>query len=320
MLTELKKYNNLGSIDEIIYLLTETLSDEPKSINDIEKFCLSNTSYYNIPARGIVALLEFISAISYCERGIFLNKFGHDLLESVIDGTFTRKIIKTLLSKIILEEMYSDFLELESISFDFIHEAYVIKNSHISFKYAGIRNFLINSGFFKLSSQISSLLIINESYTDFLIEVIKPARGKLSLEKFKEMQILKEKYGQEAEEFVLNYEKKRLSGHLQLEKISQISTIDVNAGYDIISFDSVKSEVYDRFIEVKSFSKDICFYWTKNEIEVSKNKGASYHLYLIDRDNMNQIGYKPYIIVNPYELVFKNNTWKREPQTWLFSR
>ncbi|WP_162616054.1 DUF3883 domain-containing protein [Paenibacillus lutimineralis] len=308
----------MGSVNEVIYLLTETLTDEPKSISDIEKFCLSNTSHYNIPSKGIVALLEFISAITYCERGVFLNEFGHGLSKSVIDGTTSRKIVEKLLSKILLEGMYSDFLDLESISFDFIHEAYTIKNSHIPFKYSGIRNLLINYGFFKYNSNSNILLIIDKSYTDFLKEILKTVRKKLSIEKFKEMLMLKEKYGQEAEEFVLNYEKKRLSGHIHLEKLSQVSVIDVKAGYDIISFNSLSSEVYDRFIEVKSYSNNLSFYWTRNEIETSKNKGKSYYLYLVDRDKMNQIGYQPHIIANPYINVFKNNAWKREPETWFF--
>lgn len=318
MLAELKKHNNLGSVDEVVFILTETLTESPRSLKDIERFCLSNSSYYNVPLKGIISLLYFISAISYSEKGIYLNKFGYDLLESINDGSINRKIVKRLLSKIILEGVYSDFLELDSINFDFVHGSYAIKNGHIPFRYAGIRNLLINFGFFKYSNQVKSLLLIHESYNNFLKELLRPVRKKLSLEKFREMQNLKEKYGEEAESFVLEYERKRLSGHYFLDKISKVSDIDVNAGYDIISFDSLNSLEYDRFIEVKSFSKNINFYWTQNEIEVSKNKGSKYYIYLIDREKINQVGYHPYIIANPYENVFKNDEWKREPQTWFF--
>ncbi|WP_339166914.1 DUF3883 domain-containing protein [Brevibacillus sp. FSL L8-0520] len=299
-------------------MITQVVSHEPRSLTDIEKFCLSNTSFYNIPIKGIVALLEFISAVSHNDNGLFLTKFGQELIDSIIDNTISKRISIALLTKIISEEVYSDFLDLESINFDHIHEAYIIKNNYIPFKYSGIRNLLINLGFFKYSLQVKNILIIDESYNDFLISILKPVREKISLEKLKEMFVLKEKYGKEAEEFVLDYEKKRLYGHLQIDKISRISEIDVNAGYDIISFDSVNSETLDRFIEVKSYSKNMSFYWTKNEIDVSKNKGSSYYLYLVDREKMNQPDFQPYIIANPYDLVFKNNTWKREAQNWIF--
>lgn len=168
MLTELKKHNNLGSLNEILYVITEAISDDPKSIVDIEKFCYSNTLFYNIPTKGIISLLDFISAVSYCENGLFLNKVGKELLDSATDGTITKKITTMILSKIVTEGVYSDFLDLESINFDYIHEAYIIRNNHIPFKYAGIRNLLINLGFFSFSSQVKNLLVIAESYNGFL--------------------------------------------------------------------------------------------------------------------------------------------------------
>lgn len=74
----------------------------------------------------------------------------------------------------------------------------------------------------------------------------------------------------------------------------------------------------DRFIEVKSYSQKTGFYWTKNEIDESINKKSNYYIYLVDRERMNQDQYSPIIISNPYENIFKNSQWKREPRSWFF--
>ncbi|WP_338533020.1 DUF3883 domain-containing protein [Paenibacillus peoriae] len=318
MLTELKRYNNLGNIEEIEYVLTALISEVPQKIGDIEKFCLRNTISYNMPLQGIVGLLTFISLVSFCEEGVFLNQEGSELKLSIQDVSLKEIVIKKVLSNIISNGVYKDFLNIESFNYDYIHEAYIVRNNEIPLKYSGIRNLLINLDFFRFSSQVRNLLIIDSTYTGFLKEILNPAFKKLSLEKFKEIQLRKEKYGQEAEAYVLNYEKKRLSGHPSLSKIVQISEIDVSAGYDIISYNSINSVSMDRFIEVKSYSQKTGFYWTKNEIAVSLNKKSNYYIYLVDREKMNQDKYNPIMIPNPYENVFKSLYWKRDPQSWFF--
>ncbi|GIP30280.1 hypothetical protein J23TS9_54100 [Paenibacillus sp. J23TS9] len=320
MLAELKNHNNLGNINEIKFVITEAISTYPKTLRDIERYCLSNTSYYNIPTKGIIALLDFISAISYCDEGVYLNTFGENFLAFESTSNLNSAIIRALLSKLILEEKYPDFIDLESISFDYFHEAYIIKNSEIPFKYAAIRNLLINLGFFIFSSNVKNLLVIDHNYSALLEEILKPAHRNLTVERFKKLQSLKEKYGQEAEEFVLKYEKSRLANHRFSNKILRISEIDVNAGYDIISFNSQNSSLLDRLIEVKSYAKEQGFYWSKNEVEVAKTKKSMYYLYLVDRDKMNEDGYSPSIIFNPYELVFESKDWTKEAQSWFFRK
>ena len=59
-------------------------------------------------------------------------------------------------------------------------------------------------------------------------------------------------------------------------KVRRISEVDVTAGYDIISYNSIKSKETDRFIEVKARSSS-GFYWSKNEYETAKLKGEPYY-------------------------------------------
>ena len=130
------------------------------------------------------------------------------------------------------------------------------------------------------------------------------------------IQNLKNKYGLEAENFVCEFEKMRLKGHLQEKRIKIISDIDVSAGYDIVSFNNLGSENHDRFIEVKSFSGDIQFYWSINEIRVAELKQSQYFLYLINREKMTEKDYSPYIIQNPFQSIFENDTWLKNVETW----
>src|SRR5690606_34881470 len=95
--------------------------------------------------------------------------------------------------------------------------------------------------------------------------------------------------------------------------------IKVDAGYDIISFDSLMSKEPDRFIEVKSFFKSPEFYWSKNELTVSEMKRTKYFLYLIDRSKLDSTNYQPIIIQDPFMNVFKNSEWNKKPQNWLVS-
>ncbi|MCP1187466.1 DUF3883 domain-containing protein [Paenibacillus sp. 1781tsa1] len=318
MLTDLKHYDNLGTFEEIKYVLTILISEEPKKISDIEKFCQRNTVSYNMPLKGIMMLLSFISLVSFYEEEVFLNHEGSKLKVSMQDNFLQEMFIKKILSKIIFSEEYKDFLNIESFNYDIVHEAYIVRNNEIPLKYSGIRNLLINLEFFKFSTQVRNLLVIDNIYSEFLIEVIKPISRKLSIEKFKEIQLQKEKYGEEAEAYILSYEKKRLAGHKTCSKIVQVSKIDVNAGYDIVSYNSLDSVYLDRFIEVKSYSRNQGFYWTRNEIAVSLKKKSNYFLYLVDRDKMDQEKYRPLIIPNPYEDIFENQNWKREAQSWFF--
>lgn len=109
--------------------------------------------------------------------------------------------------------------------------------------------------------------------------------------------------GQEAEEYAICFEKKRL---LQLglvsesEQVKCISDKLVNAGYDIISFTNAASEP-NRFIEVKSVGPDQSFYWSRNELEVARVLGCQYYLYLVDLTDPIEPAVN--IIENPYSYL-----------------
>jgi hypothetical protein len=86
------------------------------------------------------------------------------------------------------------------------------------------------------------------------------------------------------EEFIIKYEKEKLLSRGQeslTEKIEHISqTVGDSAGFDILSFDKTGNE---KFIEVKTtkLDKNSPFYFTRNELGLSKNKNGQYSLYRV---------------------------------------
>lgn len=136
----------------------------------------------------------------------------------------------------------------------------------------------------------------------------------ISLQELQEIHALQSIAGAEAEKFVLKYERRRLALREDLSNLRIISDYNVSAGYDISSYNSVSSAKNDRFIEVKSFiSTKPQFYWSKNEIAVSKRYRDNYFIYLIDRNQINNPGYEPIIVQDPSKNVLNSSEWLASP-------
>ncbi len=145
-------------------------------------------------------------------------------------------------------------------------------------------------------------------------------KRRMSYEDFENIQEILGSLGDETEEFVLKYEQKRLANHPKIEQIKRVSRIDVCAGYDIVSFDSLESAEIDRFIEVKSYSKELGFYWSLNEIRVAKQKRKKYYLYLVNRDSLSEVDYDVLMINDPYNEIFFDNSWDKIAQNWYIKK
>lgn len=106
-----------------------------------------------------------------------------------------------------------------------------------------------------------------------------PAKGENNYYK---QEIRNRKLGLLGEEFIINYEKKRLT-NLGLSSLSNkiehvAKTVGDSAGFDILSFNK---EGKEKFIEVKTtqMGKDAPFYFTRNEFGFSKSNSDKYNLY-----------------------------------------
>lgn len=129
---------------------------------------------------------------------------------------------------------------------------------------------------------------------------------------------LQAEHGEEAEKWVLAFEKQRLDGHPLREQVRQISQDDVTAGFDILSFANEHSLQHDLFIEVKSHGRRKAFHWSRNEIATAEEFGDSYALYLVDRRKIENPEYTPQIILGPTAALFKQegSGWVVEPTSY----
>ena len=128
-----------------------------------------------------------------------------------------------------------------------------------------------------------------------------------------------EENGEKAEKLAWQYDKARLM-QLGISKDPlSISSIDVTAGYDMVSYESDQSENYDRFIEIKAVSRS-GFFWSKNEYEVAKAKGERYYLYLVELSRIDDPGYAPDMIQNPATSIMEANDWFVEAQSYHIKR
>ena len=129
-------------------------------------------------------------------------------------------------------------------------------------------------------------------------------------------------FGEKAELAVIEFEKGRLNRYPEISKrIEHIAHSNIAAGCDVLSFDIYENKnVSSRYIEVKAVSSlDWRFYWSANEIELSKEQRTKYYLYLVpvvggqpDIDNLE-------IIRDPYENVYrKENIWGRKIESFSF--
>jgi hypothetical protein len=139
--------------------------------------------------------------------------------------------------------------------------------------------------------------------------------------------ILQAERGDAAEEFVLGIERRRLTSHSHIDAVKRVSLTNVSAGFDIQSFDGIKSDKLDKFVEVKSYLGSPGFYWSINEINVAKEKGELYSLVIVDYSKIDDEDYEPSEIKNPY-LIFNmdkyvskksTNPFEIEPQNFYIS-
>jgi len=149
---------------------------------------------------------------------------------------------------------------------------------------------------------------------------VKAKRGDNALRPSTLERLLEEQegLGASAERAVLNYEKRRVgekySGH-----VKHVAVEDVSAGYDIESVTTDKLEIVPRFVEVKAVSPTTYqFFWTANEIAMSRELRTLYFLYLVPIGPNDQLQMSHLrVIRDPFNHVFSPDSgWKSEATTF----
>lgn len=315
MLDDLSHYEYLGNPDYSWELLSLLDGSERKwSRQDI-----SNHYYGKIIGGaaifdGCVPLLSHVGILLIENEEITLNP---DCGQYIRNEKYLRgKIIEKILLSLKDDEIFNEIFCPENLSYDIVYRSIQINNSAFRFKYANFKSLLINFGFLAPHPDPKiRKLVIHSSYRSLFDKRVLPEvkRRKIGIDEFQKSQERKQIYGDEAENYVLAYEKKRLMGHQYHHRIEIISTYDVAAGYDLVSFDSQASKDLDRFIEVKSFSESPGFYWSRNEMNQAKVRRGNYYLYLVDRAKIKNKDYEPIVIQDPYLAVYMSKDWNKTP-------
>ena len=322
MLEELLKYDKIGTKDELSILLFQVLSStEYKRIDDIKTICIHNSYSFGSSFNGIIQLLHSLKLIHIEGDLIKLDEIiSHYQPDTFFENSFLFERLFQFLKK---AEAIDSLFNYLNAKLDNESKAYYVKESQIPFKLNSIKKLLINTEFLVKQDSLKGIYFVNPIFNELFSSIIVPINRNLTskrvitLLQLKEILALQEKYGEEAEEFVLSLELKRLYKHPQKQKIKRISKDFVNAGFDIESFDSEDSITNDRLIEVKSYNTNVKFYWTTNEIETAKEFGDLYFLYLIDRSKISVTDYYPHIIKDPYKNIFLNDDWHKNSDTYF---
>lgn len=318
---EILKYDNLGTASQHHYLFFEIFDQDASCPYEDLKIVFANKSIeYGLSFRGMIKLLVWLSVIELSSNKIITANFS-----PISHIAFEKHFIKLILQKLNDSQMLKEFISYGDLKYDAEINKMIIKESCIPLKFSGFKKLLISYGFFYYLKEATGSLIINENFIDIFENDLMPkirtgtswAKSKLSIEQLKEILKLHEEMGNKAEEYVHEFERKRLVGHQLIERIMRISSWDARAGYDIVSFNDLNSSEINRFIEVKAFSNSLHFYWTQNEVTVSKRLGLKYFLYLVDLSKIEKVDYTPIIIQNPSSEVFESERWIYESMFWF---
>ena len=299
MLTELKRCNSIGNIDGILFLISILAGKDKISRDEIRNRCaLENNIIVNCP--GAVAFFEYLRLVDTTTDTVIPLPALNVLSEQQSDAKINQ-LVALSISRLVEDGIF----DKDATGFDAEKGHLTIKRSAFPLAYAAIRNFLIMAG--ALNKEENGEIGVTGDYESNWTEQLHNRRKKFTLEQLLKQQEDQNKRGLEAEEFVLELEKKRLPEMAQ--KIKRISDFDVAAGYDIVSYESYETEHYDRFIEVKCYIGFPHFFWSENESDVARIKADKYLLCLVDYARIGEPGYQPEFIRNPYETIFNGEEW-----------
>ena len=324
MLKELNRYENLGT-PKFFHELFQQLSFPNRrwTKDNVIQYFYNRIVDDRAIFDGCLPLAEAVGAIIVDQHG-FVN-LNPNLQTSLINERYlSNKLLEMILAAAKSDKIFYEIFCSENISYDIIYRLVQIENTAFNLRYSNFRQLLVNFNFlYPHPDGNIKKFIINSKHKKLFDREMMPEikRRKVGIDELEKMLAQKQIYGNEAEVFVLQYEKTRMFNHPSVNSIEMISEYDVAAGYDIVSYQSVDSPEYDRFIEVKSYSRTPSFHWSRNEIDVSRIKKDQYFLYLIDRDKIANQDYEPLMIQNPHEKIIEQSSgWDKRVEGYFVTK
>lgn len=310
MLEELRNLKYSPTKEGIIYFLIDIVGKNKYDISALNVLCTHAPGRYQLSASYMLSYCLAFGWILYEDGKYFLSK---EIARGISDKTkLNNKLIEDSIRILFDVQLINPGMFIYNADSDRIR----FRNELFPLEYSAIRNTLISQGVFEVKRTFQrTYFYLEEEYTNIIAIYLKKQKKKLSLEQLKRKLEKNAIVGELAEQFVLDFERKRLPDDMR-NKIRIISDIDVTAGYDIVSYETSSSTEIDRFIEVKAVNQEMKFYWSENEYEVAKLKGIRYYIYLVDLANINKENYEPMIICNPANSIMKSANWLVETQTY----
>lgn len=319
MLKELSHYENLGT-PQYFWELFDVLekSNQVWTRKEVQEYFFNRLIDGRNIFDGCLPFMELMGIIKINkDEEIVLDASLLEFLKS--QQYLNGKLIEILFQEIKNDEIFYEIFCSQNISYDIIYHSIQISNSAFHFKYANFKQLLIDFDFLLLhpDKQINKL-VINSKYKKVFDKTVllEIRKRKIGIEELKKSLEQQQTYGEEAEKFILHFENQRLKNQKNIDWVAEYW---VNAGYDVASYNDIESKKQNRFIEVKSYSGQPNFFWSRNEIETARIRKDKYFLYLVNRDKMEFENYTPIIIQNPYQFVLKNDTWNKRVEKYFVS-
>lgn len=318
--------DSLGNLGEV-NLVLKSLETSPLEMWAL-KSCLLNKSGIStrIPLPDILIGLSMELKLIELKKSknkeiVYLTRYGKELIEDSYEWSdrFSDFQGRYLFSKIIVNtELLNDiFYVINLLNKDENNNLWIsCKDKRIDSSADRVLRLFQQ---LKIAGFKEGSIFIDHEKAEWLINVIGSGA---TLDEATLLKILEScrEIGSIAEEFVINYEKKRLCncGRNDLSSsVVRISKVNVSAGYDILSFncDSLVLNP-NRFIEVKGTSaNEIGFLISKNELNKAKELQNNYWIYCVLNAKQESLR-KIKTIKNPYKAFFGTNNYSIEPVLW----
>jgi len=300
MLNErISRFSNIGNKDGL-YFVYQSLLSGVTSITSLKQFVMHHPGHLDVEVDATIMLYTDLNMLVYDEDNDKISLTTRDWGDM-------EQFVNSLSKRIFDFAVKEGVINIDTLSYDIQVDRFYIDKKSISMRYACIRNLLISLGVFERRTTTS--YYVPTEYVDKATPHIKNKR-KISQKRLLEILEQEAEQGAAGEAFVMEYEKSRLEGRDNLDAIKQVSIIDVGAGYDIISYNSIHSIKLDRLIEVKTYRGKPHFHWSSNEMNEAKLRTDHYYLYLVSYDEMSKAGYHPIIIQNPFNYFKDNAEWQ----------
>ena len=311
MLDELKGLDTIGKRKDVLYFLQTAIGRHQLSRDDLKTICAYASGFYSLDVDVLLSFCQIFGFITI-DTVIELNEAVLERIDDIValDYYVTEKCISLSFENHVIKE---DFF-----TYDIEEKMYSFRNEKLPLCWSFIRNLLIDFNFLSIKHTTRGIIyLVAPQYEQTIQKFCKLKKKTMSIKQLYrklEQNII---IGEQAEQFVKDYEKRRISNETLKKQIKIISDIDVCAGYDIVSFNSDDSVEYDRFIEVKAVSVDFQFFWSTGEIEVARIKNQEYFLYLVEMSKIHLAEYHPVMISNPSSSLISSDEWLLEPQNYI---